>query len=169
METCLVRASPDEMDSTLPLTVNVSLSRGMTSASHAEILSVVFAENSTRSCLSLTLTPAVIDQEQSFKLAIVATRSGLPTFKVGSRSSTMIIVGEREEEDVAVDIVRNAGLNRDSSDSSGPDSWVIGVAVAVPVLLLLVIITITAIIGALVYHFKHPPVPQDSHIPPEKA
>ena len=62
-----------------------------------------------------------------------------------------------------------AGLDRDSSDSSGPVTWVIGVAVAVPVLLLLVIITTTVIIGALVYHFKHPAVPQDSHIPPEKA
>ena len=79
----------------------------MTSASQAEIISVVFAENSTRSCLSLTLTPAEVEHKQSFKLVIVATRSGLPTFKVGSRSSTMIVVGEREGEDVAVDIVRN--------------------------------------------------------------
>ena len=73
------------------------------------ILSVDFSENSTRTCMSIELTSAETDkEEQNFKLFIINSRLGLPTFEVGSRSSTVVVVGEGDSgEDVEPDIVGN--------------------------------------------------------------
>jgi hypothetical protein len=100
METCLVRASPDEMDSTLPLTVNVSLSRDTGFTALSEIITVVFAENSTKSCLT---TPLTLPEQrpQRLTLTIVSTFNisvfELPHFKVGGRRYTVIMVEEEPQ------------------------------------------------------------------------
>ncbi|CAI8044342.1 hypothetical protein GBAR_LOCUS24599 [Geodia barretti] len=100
IETCLVRTPPDEMDSTLPLTVNVSLSRDMGSTALSEIIAVVFVENSTKSCLTTTLTLPE-QRPQRLTLTIVSTFNisafELPKFRVGGRRNTVIMVEEEPQ------------------------------------------------------------------------
>ena len=78
--------------------------------------------------MSIELTSAETDkEEQNFKLFIINSRLGLPTFEVGSRSSTVVVVKEGEKEgggggggeDVVPDVGNGEPLNDNLSMNSG--------------------------------------------------
>ena len=72
----------------------------MGSTALSEIIAVVFVENSTKSCLTTTLT--LLEQRpQRLTLTIVSTFNisafELPIFKVGGRRNTVIMVEEEPQ------------------------------------------------------------------------
>jgi hypothetical protein len=148
VRTCLLQSPPDEIAS--GLSVNVSLVR----QEKITYLNFVFGEDESIACQNITISSV---EAQEIFLTIIEPPK--PVFRMGAESSTTIVIviekapTERPTYGPTVGTSPKDALNRDTTSNSGPESWVIGVAVSLPVLALTAVVTVVVLI-LVVYGFK---------------